>query len=168
MTPSGNIVPGGAGPHLIQMSGGHVPIMVPTGPVSSAQQIHKSPHPSHTFQIHSRSEIPKNENGAVSIAGFHSHPNSGNVIFAPPVSIGTPPPVAQTVQNLFQMSRNSNISGLVVPQQVAQQVSPTPQHKEEGKRSSSADSSQSALVKMPVANISIESGKNILNIEINC
>ena len=162
MTPSGNIVPGGAGgPHLIQMnSHGQIPIVVPAPPTSTPHQPHKSLHTPRSFQITNRTEV-KNENGSVSVAGLHSHPGSGNVIFAPPVSLAAPPQ-AQPMQNLVQMTRHPNISSLVIPQQQLSTPSPTPL-REDSKKTSSSESdsqlSQSAIIKMPVANISIESGK---------
>jgi len=162
MTPSGNIVPGGAGgPHLIQMnSHGQIPIVVPAPPTSTPHQPHKALHTPRSFHITSRTEV-KNENGSVSVAGLQSHPGSGNMIFAPPVSLAAPPQ-AQPMQNLVQMTRHPNISGLVIPQQQLGTPSPTPL-KEDSKRTSSSDTdsqpSQAALIKMPVANISIESGK---------
>ena len=162
MTHTGNIVAGGAGPHLIQMGAhGQIPIVVPA---SSAQQSIKSPHPPHTFQINSRTEILKNENGSITATGFQSHPGSGNVIFAPHGSLAAPPP-AQAMQSFLQMTRHPNIPGLVIPQHLATS-SPTPL-KDEGRRNSNAESdkqgalSQSTVLKLPVANISIESGTSL-------
>lgn len=165
MTHGGNIgAPSGAGPHYIQMgTHGQIPIVLPTAASVSSALSHTSPHPPHAFQVNSRTELyPKNENGSVTVTAFQSHPGSGNMILAPRGSLAAPP--THAMHNLFQMTGHPNIPGLVIPHHLG--TSPSSVQKEEEKRGSSAESEKpstpqpapAAVVKMPVANISIESG----------
>lgn len=158
MTHGGTLgAPGAVGHHLIQMgTHGQIPIVLPTTPISSAQS-HMSSHP-HAFQVNSRTELhSKNENGSVTVAAFQSHPGSGNVILTSRGSLAAPP--THTMHSLLQMTGHPSIPGLVIPHQRG--TSSSSVQKERRGSNTEIDkpaTPQSAAIKMPVANISIESG----------
>ena len=156
VTHGGNIVHSSGGPHLIQMgTHGQIPIVVPAAPISSAP----SQLGQHAFQVNSKADVhPKSENGSMTVATLQSHPGrSGNMIVA---QRGSPLTAAPTraIQNLFQMTGHP---GVVSPHQIS--IPPSASRQDE-RRGNSADSDKSSatpqpsLNKMPVANISIESG----------
>ena len=150
--------------HLIQMSPhGQIPLVLPTTPVSTAREQQKCPPPSHNLQLNGRTESSSKttENGGLTVTAISPHP--GNIILAQRGS-----PVTPQTHNLFHMAHHPTIPGLItIPSNQAGAAPPTPKVDGEEKRRATAEkdkvvgtcNSTPSVVKMPIANISIQSGR---------
>lgn len=149
---------GTASPQFIHMGGpGQLPIVIPTGALPVREASTATPHVN--GKTDTGYHTPKSEDAhSLSVNTLSSHPGGGSVVLNQRVSSALP-----NQRSLFQMTHHHpNIPGLIIPQPIGAALSAPQNGEEKRKTEQERSSGNSAAVKMPFANISVQPGQNMM------
>ena len=151
-------------PQLLHMGGSHgqIPIVVPTGPVSSVREQQKCPVPP-TLQMNGKSEgVSKPEPLPIGALPSHGAAGAGIAVLNQRSIPATTAP-SHTARSLL-MTHHPNVPGLIIPQPIGALPNTAPQNGEEKRKNEQekavgVTNPAPGVVKMPFANISIQPGE---------